>query len=116
MNAQPECKPSGRVIRTRKGSHPIRGKWAVGDRIIMPSGAEYVCVGSEPYTRKSDSKPIRLLTWRGDCDRCGAGYSFVTSHTRFVPKANCSECRKRFTPAELLRSRRRAAERERNAK
>ena len=103
-------RPNGRVTRTRKGSHPIRGKWTVGDTIIMPSGAEYLCINSEPYTRKIDGRATQLLTWRGDCDRCGADYEFVTSYSRFRPKANCLRCRKRFTRAELTRGRRRPVE------
>lgn len=39
--------------------------------VLMADGQRYQLVRVEPYERKTDGMPSRLLTWAGHCADCG---------------------------------------------
>jgi len=47
----------------------------LGTRILLDEQV-YELVAVEPYTRKSDGKPSRLLVWETSCPAAGCGETF----------------------------------------
>jgi hypothetical protein len=65
----------------------IKSPHVIGESVTV-RGRDYVLKTTEPYIDKHGGKP-NLLHWRGNCNTCGAAFSFVTGHSRFKPQATC---------------------------
>jgi hypothetical protein len=99
----------GSITKLRPGKYPKKKKWGweIDDIIIAPSGAEYECIDSEPYYLERFDKYCTLLIWQGNCDTCNDYYTFKSSKSKFMPRANCPDCRSIYTPGELIGARKR---------
>jgi hypothetical protein len=68
----------------------------LGTRILLDDQA-YELVDVQPYTRKSDGRPTRLLTWETCCPTTGCDTSFRV-HTGLTVSALSRRCEDhRFT-------------------
>jgi hypothetical protein len=65
----------------------IKGPYVI-DESVTVRGRDYVLKATEPYINKHGGKS-NLLHWCGNCNTCGATFSFVTSQSRFKPLATC---------------------------
>lgn len=45
---------------------------------MTADGRVFEFIGDEPYTRKTDGQPSRLLIWLGTCRQCGKPYRVKT--------------------------------------
>ena len=59
---------------------------------IMVRGRTYTLMAVEPYTRKGDSMPSQLLTWRATCAVCGTEYTTRTGAESIKPAVRCRPC------------------------
>ena len=59
----------------------------LGTRILLDDQA-YELVEAEPYTRKTDGRPSRLLVWETSCAADGCGASFRTKTGMTVTSLN----------------------------
>lgn len=69
----------------------IKGPHVIGESVTV-RGRDYALKATEPYINKRGSKS-NLLHWCGNCNICGAAFSFVTGQSRFKPVATCENHR-----------------------